>query len=120
MNVHEEIDKAISAHGQWKVKLRNAIDTGECESTPEKVKMDNNCSFGKWLHYRLDDSYKNGPLYQEIVELHANFHKEAGAILALALKGSKDEANELLKLGSKFSAYSANLTKKMKEWQASL
>lgn len=50
MSVQEEISKAIAAHGQWKQKLRNAIETQECESTPSKVKMDNNCSFGKWLY----------------------------------------------------------------------
>lgn len=120
MNVHDEIDKAISAHGQWKAKLRNAIDSGECESTPDKVKMDNNCSFGKWLHYRIDESYKGSGFYGEVLELHANFHKEAGAILEFALKGKKEEANELMKIGGKFASYSGQLTRKMKEWQAAL
>jgi len=120
MTMHDEISKAISAHGQWKVKLRNAIDTGECESTPDKVKMDNNCSFGKWLHYRLEDQHKNTPIFKEIVDLHADFHKEAGSILDLALKGNKDEANKMLGLGSKFASYSSQLTKKMSQWQASL
>jgi len=120
MSVHDEIDKAISAHGQWKAKLRAAIDTGECESTPDKVKADNNCSFGKWLHHRIDESYKSSVFYGEVLELHANFHKEAGAILELALNGNKEEANELMKIGGKFASYSGQLTRKMKDWQASL
>lgn len=117
MSVHDEINQAISAHGMWKTKLRNAIDTGECESTPDKVKHDNNCSFGKWLHERIDPEVKRTPSYKEIVDLHALFHKEAGAILEIALNGNKEEARNLMKLGGPFSALSANLTKKMIEWR---
>jgi methyl-accepting chemotaxis protein len=120
MSTHNEIDKAISAHGMWKQKLRQAIDTGECESTPERVKCDNNCSFGKWLYERIDPQVKNMPQYHDVVALHAKFHKEAGAILALALEGHKNEAKQCLALGSEFSKVSANLTKKMHEWQKAL
>lgn len=120
MSVHDEIDKAISAHGMWKQKLRSAIDTGESESTPDKVKMDNNCAFGKWLHQRIDSSAKSSPFYSEIVGLHASFHKEAGTILDLALKGEKEQANELMGISKDFAKYSGALTRKMKEWQATL
>jgi methyl-accepting chemotaxis protein len=120
MTVHDEIDKAISAHGSWKQKLRSAIDTGECESTPDKVKKDNNCAFGKWLHERIDASAKNSPFYNEVVELHAQFHTEAGTILELALNGDKDQANKLMAIGGDFAKYSGALTRKMKDWQKTL
>jgi len=48
-------------------KLRSAIDTGECESPPEKVKMDNNCAFGKLLDERIEASVKGSPHYNEVV-----------------------------------------------------
>ena len=120
MSVHDEIDKAIAAHGQWKQKLRTAIDTGECESTPAKVKMDCNCSFGKWLHERIEPSAKDNHFYEEAVSLHAQFHQEAGSILELALNGKGDEAHDLLALGGNFSKYSAALTKTLKNWQQTL
>ncbi|MGB1237147.1 MAG: CZB domain-containing protein [Pseudomonadales bacterium] len=120
MDIYDEIEKAISAHGQWKVKLRRAIDTGVCESTPDKVKQDNNCSFGKWLHYRLDEQYKDCEMYRDVVNLHANFHREAGTILELALNGEREQAQDLIKLGGRFSRYSGQLTRTMKQWQASL
>lgn len=120
MSVHDEIDKAIAAHGQWKAKLRTAIDTRQCESTPDKVKKDDNCSFGKWLHQRIDSSYKSSAYYDEVVDLHAKFHREAGGILELALKGDTEQANELMKIGGNFTSYSGQLTRKMKEWQATL
>lgn len=120
MSVYDEINKAIAAHGKWKQKLRLAIDTGECESTPDKVKMDNNCSFGKWLHERIDPSAKKSTHYREVVALHALFHQEAGTILELALAGNTQEANARMGITRDFSKHSADLTRKMKEWQATL
>jgi len=43
----EEITKAISAHGNWKQRLRQAIESGNSEYTVEKLKVDNQCDFGK-------------------------------------------------------------------------
>ena len=120
MDVYEEINQAIAAHGQWKQKLRTAIDTGVCESTPDKVKLDNNCSFGKWLHERIDPSVKGTTYYNEVVILHAQFHKEAGSILELALNGNKEEAMNRMQLGSAFSSLSSKLTIKLNEWQETL
>jgi len=40
--------------------------------------------------------------------------------LDLVLKGNKTEANILIGLGGEFAKYSAALTAKMKQWQASL
>jgi methyl-accepting chemotaxis protein len=120
MSTKDEITKAISAHRMWKQKLRLAIITGECESTPERVKMDNNCSFGKWLHERIDPSVKTSSFYLKVVDLHAQFHKEAGKILEFALNGKKHEADELMGLGKDFSKLSDLLIQTMKEWQQSL
>lgn len=120
MRVKEEIDLAIGAHGSWKQKLRIAIDTGICESTPEKVRCDNNCSFGKWLHERIDPSVKVSQYYKDAVVLHAEFHREAGDILEMALNGQKEEALELIKLGSYFSKKSSALTKTLQDWKSTL
>ena len=76
MSVQEEINQAIAAHREWKFKLKNAINTGECESTPDKVKMDNNCAFGKWLHERIEPSVRMTADYSEVVDLHAQFTRK--------------------------------------------
>jgi len=47
MAIAEEITKAIGAHGMWKQRLRQAIDTGKSEFTVERVRPDNLCDFGK-------------------------------------------------------------------------
>jgi len=36
MSLHDEISKAIGAHGLWKGRLHRAIENGTSESTPEK------------------------------------------------------------------------------------
>lgn len=120
MDISEEIGKAITAHGQWKQKLRSAIDTGLSESTPEKVCKDNNCSFGKWLYDRIDEDEKRSPHYLEAVKLHAKFHVEAASVLKLALAGRKAEASQGVALNSEFSKVSGELTREMKAWQHSL
>ena len=120
MSIKEEIDKAIAAHGQWKGKLRTAIETGQCESTPEKVKQDNNCSFGKWLYYRIDETYKNSAHYKTILDLHAKFHQEAGSILELAMNGDKTTASEKMGLGKPFRHLSAELTENLNDWKKEL
>jgi methyl-accepting chemotaxis protein len=118
--IKDEIGKAISAHGQWKQKLRVAIDTGASEAKPEKVKQDSNCAFGKWLHQAIAAENKKSPFYAEVIALHASFHKEAGAILELAVAGNKDAANDRMKLGGEFAKISGTLTKKLQEWRSAV
>ena len=120
MSTYDEISKAISAHDKWKEKLRAAIDTGECESTPERVSMDNNCSFGKWLYERIEPAAKSTESYTKVVQLHSEFHQEAGSILDQALNGDKSIANSKLGLGSQFAKISAKLTHELQVWQESL
>lgn len=117
--IKKEITKAISSHGMWKNTLRSSIDTGKCSSTPEKVQHDYHCSFGKWLLNRIDPSLQ-GFLYNEIIEIHKKFHIEAARVLTLALKGKKEEALELIQLGSEFSKISSLLISKLIKWQDSI
>jgi methyl-accepting chemotaxis protein len=118
--IKKEISKAISAHGMWKNTLRNAIETGKSSSTPEKVQQDNNCSFGKWLHTRIDPSMRESSMYKQIVETHKKFHIQAALILTLALARKTEEATEGIKLGSEFSKSSSLLISQLSEWEESL
>jgi len=116
----KEISQAISAHGMWKNVLRKAIETGECPSTPEKVQQDIHCSFGKWLHTRIDPSMKKMPMYKKIVKTHKKFHVAAAKILTLALARKKEEATEGIQLGSEFSKLSSSLISELTQWEDSL
>ncbi len=115
-SLNEEIDKAIGAHGMWKQRLNQAIQSGNSEWTVSTVRVDDACAFGKWLH-GLPSSVKITPRWKEVRELHADFHAEAGRVLGLALDGKKREAAESLSMGSRFADLSAKLTSAMMKWK---
>jgi len=109
MEMNEAVDKAIDAHGQWFLRLQQAIQTASSEFKPEIVKTDNNCVFGKWLYNEFPPALRALPVYSDIKNLHAQFHQEAAKILDAALKGRKDEALKLMAAGSPFKMLSGKL-----------
>ncbi len=100
----------------WKVRLRSAVDTGKSEFTVDKVKVDNQCDFGKWL-YSMTNDEKKSEHWIKVRDLHAKFHVEAAKILDNALAGNKDSAAKGLDPSSEFSKLSANLTSAMMSWE---
>ncbi|MDM8559428.1 CZB domain-containing protein [Candidatus Parabeggiatoa sp. HSG14] len=112
----ETIDKAIVAHSRWKIHLKNAIKTGKCNSTVEEVQNSHACKLGEWLDSAAGKAL---PSYQELFELHREFHQEASHVLHLALTGQKSEATEKMDLGSQFSQLTAKLVNKLAEVRGS-
>lgn len=47
--LQELITKAIAAHGQWKVRLREVIASGRSEWSVDQVKVDDQCVLGRWI-----------------------------------------------------------------------
>lgn len=116
-----EIDKAIGAHGQWKNRLRQAIDTGKIDVAVETIQVDNQCVFGKWLYGPTFTAMdKTSTHYKTVKELHATFHKTAAKVVALALAGNKADAEKMMSSGGDYSSISAKLTAAMMEWKDSL
>jgi hypothetical protein len=119
MNETEHINRAIAAHAQWKTRLRQAIESGKSEWTPDSVRPDNRCDFGKWLH-SVSPKETVTERWKKIKALHAEFHKEAARILALAVASRKAEAEAAIALGSQFSKTSADLTLALVDWRESI
>lgn len=117
----EEILKAIGAHGQWKTRLTQAIETGKMDVSVETVRLDNQCAFGKWLYGpTLDAKDKLSPQYKEVRSLHAKFHEVASQVLELALAGKKHEAQQLMSLNGEYAKVSSQLTAAMMAWAKGL
>lgn len=114
MSLQDEINKAIAAHGQWKLRLKTAIDSGNSEFTVERVRPDNNCDFGKWLH-SLPADQKGALHWKTVQQLHADFHKAAAGVLEQALKGDKTAASA--GMSGPFAAASSKLTSAMMAWK---
>ncbi len=113
------IDKAIGAHGTWKLRLKEAILAGSSALSAEVVRRDDACEFGKWFH-ALPQAERSTVEGRTVQSLHAEFHKIVASILELALAAKKREAEKELENGSKFAELSASLTRAMMTWKDSL
>lgn len=113
----ETIDKAIWAHSRWKLHLQNAINNGKSEFSVAETRNPMLCKFGEWL-YSVEG--KTLPNFAEIVELHQQFHQEAGKILALVLSGQIEDAKAKMESGSDFNQLTAKLVKMLSELKKKL
>jgi hypothetical protein len=117
MGLNEEIAKAFGAHGAWKTRIAQAIDSGQSEYKPEEVAVDNRCAFGKWLHDpALTAEVRGSDDYRSVLDLHAEFHRAAGATMARALDGDRAGAHADL-TGGGFARASGLLATAMVRWQ---
>ena len=113
-----ELERAIGAHGAWKIKLRMAIETGKVDAQLEEIRTDDHCAFGKWLHGpTLTETDKLSPHYRKVLELHAEFHKTAARVAGLAVVGQRTEAESLMSLRGDYSTISTQLTLAMIDWK---
>jgi methyl-accepting chemotaxis protein len=113
------LDKAIAAHGMWKRRLKNAMDSGQSDVTPPVVAADNNCEFGKWLYsdgMKLT-SIEKGTDFEAVRKLHADFHRCAADTLGKALKGDRQGCDCDIGLTGRFTDASAKLTGAMMAWK---
>ncbi len=119
MSMKDAISKGIGAHGMWKQRLIDAINSGQSEWTPAIVCQDNQCEFGKWL-YACSPQEKSNTHYETVRELHATFHKNAANVLEMALSGKKTEATASIDQGSDYKTLSTKLTQEMMGWKAEI
>lgn len=110
-----DTSKFVSAHYHWKIRLKQAIETGKCDITVDIASKDNCCDFGKHF-YSLPANVQRSPFGQTVRTKHAEFHKEAAQILALALAGKKDEASRRIASQSTFAKLSTEVTNLITEW----
>lgn len=114
----DAINKAVGAHGAWKLKLRTAITHGRSEVTPEIVRQDNQCEFGKWLYGpEVSAELRAGVPYGVVKRLHAEFHKCAADVLQKAVNGHPGAADLL---EGEFSERSKTLVAALSKWKGEL
>jgi len=97
-----EFSKAIAAHLQWKTRLRNAIDHGEPLDV-DAVCRDDRCPLGQWLHGDGRRAWGHVPAFTTLLERHAAFHQEVGAVAELVVSGQAEAAGRALQGGSQFA-----------------
>lgn len=111
----DQIRAAIGAHGMWKHRLRQAIDTGHTDLDPAVVALDDRCEFGMWLHHRLAPAARSAHS-ETVMALHATFHREAADVLRLVVAGRLDDAETAVGLTGGYAKASSQLTSAMQAW----
>jgi hypothetical protein len=112
----EQIQKAITAHGVFKVRLGQLVETGGTEMSAATAGADDQCPLGQWLHNGLDPAMKARPQYQTVKDLHATFHHAAGDVVALSAARKRTEALGAMEMGSTFKQASAKLVIALTNW----
>jgi Chemoreceptor zinc-binding domain len=93
-----DIDTAIAAHENWKLRLRNYLDGKSTEQlSPEVVCLDDKCDLGKWLHGPGGQRLGKYPAFTLLIARHKYFHVQASTVVALAQSGDTAKAEATLK-----------------------
>jgi hypothetical protein len=103
-------DAAIKAHSDWKLRLANYCQGKPTEPIDiRKLAMDNVCELGKWLHGE-GRKYATDPVYPELVQGHATFHRTAAKLASMVERGEASTAlTQIQSRDSEFGALSVRL-----------
>jgi len=114
-----DIDTAIAAHENWKLRLLNYLEGKSSEDLkPEVVCLDDRCDLGKWLHGPGKMRLGVYPAFSMLVARHKYFHLQASTVVALAQSGEKDKAGQTL--GTSYRHASNQVVLLLKELKRSL
>jgi methyl-accepting chemotaxis protein len=102
------LDDAISAHAQWKTKLRVAI-TKRDTLDAATIGKDNCCELGKWLYGEGRSLYSSKPEFTTLVAKHKGFHTEAGRVAAAINSKKFEDAEKMIGGASPFGSASTEV-----------
>ena len=92
-----DIDTAIAAHENWKLRLQNYVNGKSSEILkPEVVCLDDRCALGEWLHGPGSQRLGRYPAFSLLLARHKYFHVQASSVVALVQADAKDKATQLL------------------------
>ncbi len=90
--------KIINAHVMWKKRLNDYAKGDHTEHLDaEVICQDNQCEFGRWLYSTEGKTFQHDASYQQVRELHAQFHLKAAEIVHLIDNNQIEAACELLR-----------------------
>jgi hypothetical protein len=92
-----DVDSAIAAHENWKLRLKNYLDGKSTELfDPSIVCMDDRCDLGKWLHGPGGQRLGKYPAFSVLIARHKYFHTQASTVVALTQSGDMVAADKAL------------------------
>ena len=96
-----DVNVFIDAHRQWKVKLRDAIESRQKVDTGT-LSRDDCCALGKWI-YGDGQRLSGRQTFTELVASHRHFHAVAGEVGELVNRHQYRQAEDALAPGTRFS-----------------
>ena len=92
-----DIDTAIAAHENWKLRLQSYLNGNSTENLQaDVVCLDDRCDLGKWLHGPGGQRLGKYPAFSVLVARHKYFHQQASTVVALVQANHKDQATHTL------------------------
>jgi methyl-accepting chemotaxis protein len=96
-----DVDSIIDGHRQWKVKLREAIESGD-KVDVATLSRDDCCGLGKWI-YGDGQRLRGRASFTALVNNHAHFHQVAGQVGQMINDGRYGQAEDALAPNTPFS-----------------
>jgi methyl-accepting chemotaxis protein len=101
-------EEAIRLHREWKDKFRVTMATRE-PLDAQRIACDDACPFGQWLHSKGRLRYGGLTAYQQCLDSHALFHREAARVAEAVNEGQLLEADHMLGPGTAYARTSESL-----------
>ncbi|MDD2729394.1 methyl-accepting chemotaxis protein [Malikia sp.] len=97
-----DLNSAIKAHADWKLKLRHAITARETIDAA-KASRDDCCNLGEWVHGSGGQRFGHLPVFSDLVRKHADFHQQAGQVAHAINQEEYGKASDMLEAHAPFS-----------------
>jgi hypothetical protein len=99
--IASEGKEAIDSHIKWKMRLQAYIKGDRKEDLKvDAVSRDDQCTLGHWLNGIGGERFGQMPAFAVVRSRHAQFHRCAGEVLAVAQQGQKEKALHMLEEGA--------------------
>jgi hypothetical protein len=111
-----DIDAAIMAHENWKLRLEAYLAGRSTEDLrPEVICFDDRCDLGKWIHSKGRERLGAFPGFSALTEHHRMFHYVASNVVSMAHVGKKGDAERMLR--GVYAENSAAVVKSLRQLQ---
>jgi hypothetical protein len=92
-----DIDMAVSAHENWKLRLSAFLDGASTEHfSAEEICFDDRCDLGRWIHGDGKARLGSFPGFTALMGHHKMFHYAASNVVALSKAGKVNDAQAML------------------------
>ncbi len=108
------LDAAAMAHGEWKGKLRAAIEK-RAQLDVNTISRDDQCALGKWMYGDASGPYKRYASFDRCKGNHAEFHRACGKVALQINKGNYAQAEQMLSSSSEFGQASSTVIRSIED-----